>query len=141
MCSPFHSIWRNQVAYSTNFIIAGTQAKMWIVVSLVLQFLIRLRFPPNKSIAKIIATRYGEPTVRLIRKFENTDFKLRKAALDIEFIESGITNDLIPKFVQFKVANKNLRGSKAYKQCQKKLLVQELTVKKRHQKQLQKTLD
>ena len=92
--------------------------KMWIVVSLVLQFIIRLRFPPNKSIASIVTARYGKPTLRLIRKFENADFKLRKAALDIEFIERSIKHELIPKFVQFKVANKGLRGSKAYKQCQ-----------------------
>ena len=109
---------------------------MWIVVSLVLQFLIRLRFPPNKSIANIIRTRYGEPTIRLIRKYESTDLKLRKSALDIEFIERCIKHDIVPKFVQFKVANKGLRGSKAYKQCQKKLLIHELSVKRRQQKSL-----
>ena len=114
---------------------------MWIVISLVLQFIIRLRFPINKSIATIISTRYGQPVVRLLRKFENADFKLRKAALDIEFIENCIKHELAPKFVQFKVANRGLRGSSAYKQCQRKLLVQELTVKKRNSKHLQTTLN
>ena len=114
---------------------------MWIVLSLVFHFLIKLRFPTNKSIAHVIRSRYGQPTLCLIRKFETIDLKLRKAALDIEFLETCIKHDLIPKFVQFKVANRNLQGSKAYKQCQKKLLQQELNEKKHHQKTLQKNIN
>ena len=101
---------------------------------MVIQFIIRIKFPLSKPIAHIIRNRYGLPTLHLLRKFENTDQKLRKTALDIEFIETCIKHDLVPKFVQFKVANKTLRGSRAYKQCQKKLLTQELTEKKKLQK-------
>ena len=75
---------------------------MWIVVALVLQFIIRLRFPLHKSIAQVITTRYGQSTVSLIRKFESLDFKLRKCDLDIIFLKKCIEHELVPKFVQFK---------------------------------------
>ena len=99
---------------------------MWLVVAIVLQFILRLRFPSDKSIARIIEDRYGLSSVRLIRKFESNDFKLRKCKLDINFINNCISHYLIPKFVQFKVANRGLRSSKAYKQCQLELLREEL---------------
>ena len=55
------------------------------VVTLVFLFIIRLRFPPSKSVANIIRTRYGEATLKNIRKLEKTDFKKRKLLLDINF--------------------------------------------------------
>ena len=111
---------------------------MWIVVALVLQFIIRLRFPVDKSIAHTITRRYGEPILHIIRRFEKVDFKRRKCALDILFLENCIKHDLIPKFIQFRVANRGLRSSKVYRECQQKLLNEELCVKKRHQKSLDK---
>ena len=103
----------------------------WFVLSLVFQFIIRLRFPANKSIAQIITTRYGSPTLKLIRNFESIDFKRRKTTLDLEFLKNCVKHDLIPKFVQFKVANRGLHNSKVYKECQRKLLHQEIIDKKR----------
>ena len=103
-------------------------------ITIVLQFIIKLRFPAKKFIAEIIRNRYGLQTLISIRKFESLDQKQRKVALDIEFLESCIKHDLIPKFVSFKVANKTLRGSRAYKECQKKLLQQERIDKKKLQK-------
>ena len=99
------------------------------VISLTLLFIIRLRFPSNKSIADIITTRYGRPVLHLIRKFESLDFKHRKVLLDLEFLENCIKHDLIPTFVRFKVANHRLKKSKAYKECQMKLLRQEISNK------------
>ena len=58
------------------------------------------------------------------------DFKLRKCKLDIEFLETRLKNGLMPKFVNFKVANSILHNSKSYKDCQMKLLRQELSSKK-----------
>ena len=104
---------------------------MWLIAALVLQFIIRLRFPAQKSIARVITDRYGAPTVSLLRKFESIDYKERKCELDIIFISQCIDHDLVPKFVQFKVANRGLRSSKAYKRCQQELLREELNSKKR----------
>ena len=100
------------------------------VLSLVLLFIIRLRFPSSKSIAGIITNRYGSPVLKLIRKYEKADFRSRKLSLDTEFLNHCIKNELIPTFVKFKVANHRLKNSKAYKDCQLKLLRQELHGKK-----------
>ena len=109
---------------------------MWLIAALVLQFIIRLRFPAQKSIARVIADRYGSPTVSLLRKFESIDYKERKCELDINFISNCIDHELVPKFVQFKVANRGLRSSKVYKRCQQELLKEELNSKKRSLKVL-----
>ena len=108
------------------------------VVSLVLLFIIRLRFPQTKSIAEVVTHRYGHSVLRLIRKYESHDFKSRKTTLDIQFLENCLKNDLIPTFVKFKVANHRLKTSKVYKECQIKLLRQEILEKKKRLNSLNK---
>ena len=54
-------------------------AKMTVrVLALVFLFLLKLRFPANKSIVEIICKRYGSEAVKWLSKFENLDFKIRK---------------------------------------------------------------
>ena len=65
-----------------------------------------------------------------VRKLEKLDFKLRKCKLDIEFLETCLKSGLMPKFLICKVVNSILRNSKSYKDCQLKLLRQELSNKK-----------
>lgn len=93
-------------------------------------FLIRLRFPSNKSISEVIRERYNAESVKNIRKFEKKDYRLRKTKLDLDFLEYCERNELIPNFLRFKVANRNLQGSQAYKQCQLRLLSEEISQKK-----------
>ena len=50
-------------------------------------FLARLRFPSSKSIPKVIKDRYGESVLKLVRKFERTDLRCRKAELDLSFLK------------------------------------------------------
>ena len=101
------------------------------VLSLVQLFVIRLRFPKPKSIAEIITHRYEHAVLSLVRKYERNDFKSRKIKLDLEFLDNCIKNSLIPKFVTFKVANHSLKNSKTYKECQMKLLRQEMQHKRK----------
>ena len=61
---------------------------------------------------------------------EKLDYKSRKFELDVEFLQICLDNNLTPKFVRFKVTNSSLRSSKAYRECQVKLLKQELANKK-----------
>ena len=51
-------------------------------------------------------------------RVEKLDFKLRKCKLDIEYLETCLKNGLVPKFLNFKVANSTLCNSKSYKDCQ-----------------------
>ena len=97
---------------------------------LVLVF-IRLNFPEGSSIAAIIRKRYGDEILKEVRHFEKLDKRCRKLRLDFDFIESCILNDVIPKFVRFKVVNCNLKNSDVYRTCQINLLNEELRIKKR----------
>ena len=74
------------------------------VLGLVLLFIIRIRFPKVKMIADIIRNRYEKAFVRKIRKFEKTDYKLRKGHLDLRLLLKCKKNNLILKFLQFKLA-------------------------------------
>ena len=106
-------------------------AMKFYVLSLVLLFVIRLRFPKSKSIADIVTHRYGQSVLKSIRKYERTDYKISKIKLDTEFLENCIKNNLIPTFVKFKVANHRLKNSKTYKDCQIRLLHEEVHNKRK----------
>ena len=47
----------------------------------------------------------------------------------MEFLQPCKKEELIPKFLQFKVANKRLESSEAYLNCQRRLLNQEMPIK------------
>ena len=96
------------------------------VLTLVFLFLIRLRFPSRKSIAEIIRKRYGSDTMKQLRKFEKLDYKVRKNQGDLEFLKLCQENGLTPKFLNFKLTNRNLRYSNSYKQCQSLFLKEEI---------------
>ena len=76
-------------------------------------FLTRLRFPGHNSIIKILQRCYGDGL----------------ALLDLELLQSYKKEKLIPKFLQFKVANKWLESSEAYLSCQRRLLNQKMSIK------------
>ena len=88
------------------------------VISIVFLFLVRLRFPSNLSTIQVIRSRYGNDTVKLVRQFEKLNYKHCKILLDLNFFENCIKNDVTPKFVQFRLANKDLQNSSTNRQCQ-----------------------
>ena len=118
-----------------------TSLKMFLrVISIVFLFLACLCFPSHLSTVQVIRNRYGNEVVKLMRKFEKQDFKYRKVLLDLDFLDNCIRNNIVPKFVQFRVADKELRNSSTYRQCQTKLLKQEISNEKRHASLLKKDL-
>ena len=56
------------------------------VISLALLFLIRLRFPLDKSITYVLRSRYGNLMVKELWKFEKVDYSLQKCKLDLTFL-------------------------------------------------------
>ena len=44
------------------------------------------QFPKSKSILDILCRRYGQGTLKRIRKFEKLNYRLHKAELDLEFL-------------------------------------------------------
>ena len=103
-------------------------------LALVFMFLIRLRFPKNLSLIQVIHKRYGNTVVKLVRRFEKLDFKHRKAALDLQFLKTCQEFKVTPKFPQFCVANDGLRQSQTYQTCKKRLLLEEIKIKKENLK-------
>ena len=100
---------------------------MWIrVAALVFIFMSRIRFPAQTSIAEVIRNRYGNTTLKSFRRLEKLDVKYRKTLLDITFLNNCISNNVIPRFLYFKLANRNLRSSVAYRKCQLQLLYEEI---------------
>ena len=57
--------------------------------------------------------------------------------MDLYFLISCRKNSVFPKFLQFKVSNRQLRASEAYISCQKRLLNQEINNKQKAVKSLQ----
>ena len=108
------------------------------VISLALLFLVRLRFPVDKSIAYVLRSRYGNTVVKDIRKFEKIDYALRKCKLDLLFLEACLENQVIPKFLNFRVNNLHLKTSRAYHACQLKSLREEISFKRSRMKSLEK---
>ena len=69
---------------------------------------------------------------------EKLDYRLRKAELDLEFLCKCNDNNVIPKFLNFRVTNNHLKFSTTYKQCQSNLLREEIRQKKSTARILQK---
>ena len=75
---------------------------------IVFLLLARLRFPISKSIAEVIRSRYSENTVKRIRKLEKLDYRLRKTELDLQLLCKCDDNNVIPNFLNFRLANSHL---------------------------------
>ena len=58
------------------------------IITCVFLFLVRLRFPAQDPIIKILQRCHGDGLVKKVWKLEKFDFKSRKALLDLEFLQS-----------------------------------------------------
>ena len=95
----------------------------------VLIFLIRLRFPVNKSVAEIITQRYGRAVLHTYRTLERTDYKFQKGNADLQFLKKCQENDLVPKFLNFKPHSPHVRHSEVYRNSQRNFLDLEIKTK------------
>ena len=85
--------------------------------------------------------KHGQDLVKEVRVLEKLDFKYRKALLDIEFLIPCRNCNDIPKFLHFKVSNRQLRSSATYITCQKSLLNREILNKQKAVKPLEPTVE
>ena len=67
---------------------------------------------------------------KIVKKFEKTDVKHKKALIDLQFLKICEDHNVIPSFSRFIVANATLRTFLTYKRCQKKSLLEEIYNKK-----------
>ena len=99
------------------------------VATLVFLFLARIRFPKTESISSIIRRRYADKVLREVRQFEKLNYKLRKVQLDLDFLCKVKDSDVIPKLLNFRLANKKLQDSLTYNNYQRNLLITEINLK------------
>ena len=109
-------------------------------LALVFVFLVRLWFPSRLSLLQLIRNWYEGTVVKLVHKFEKVDFKHRKAALDLNFLQSCRGFNVITKFLQFRVANKSFQRLQAYQKCLNHLLLAEINNNKKNLRVLVKKL-
>ena len=98
------------------------------VLTCVILFILRLRFR-NKPLSNLILEQYNGDVVKIFRDYEKYDLKLRKTKCDIEFLSKCITNNLSPKFLNFKLSLPIYRNDQDYKKYQRRLLHKELNSK------------
>ena len=96
------------------------------VLTLILLFILKLKFPKRKSIVNYITERYGRTVLTLFRQCEKLDYKLKKIQEDLVFLQTCLENELTPTFVNFKLHNAHLRSGPLYKNFQKKLIHEEI---------------
>ena len=68
-------------------------------------------------------------TIRLRRNFEKLDYKIRKVELHMCFLRKWESKDVVPNFLKFRLANKNLKDSTTYRKCLRQLLKAEIDCK------------
>ena len=103
----------------------------WRIATVAFLFLARIRFPGHISLAGTLRKRYGRDLVKEVRALENLNFQNRKALLDLDFSILCRNKNVIPKFLHFKVSNKELRKSNAYVIYQKCLVNQKTSNKQK----------
>ena len=82
-------------------------------------FILRLRMKSN--LFKHIKFKYGDNIVSVFRKLDKLRFKNLKINADIKFLTDCVDNDVLPKFLNFKLSNNLLKKSKCYVSCKKLL--------------------
>ena len=76
------------------------------IVALVFMFISRLIFSSGLPIVKVLRKRYGTDLVKNVRKLETID-KYHRLQLHLDFLQAFQHSNNIPKFLQFKLANRN----------------------------------
>jgi hypothetical protein len=105
-------------------------------IVLVLLFIVKLRWPPDKSIKAIINQRYNGSVLNTFRTLEKLEFKLKKLKADLSFLGTCSEYGFIPGFLNFTVYNERVKSSGAYRDSQKRFLKEEIHFKEKESKQM-----
>ena len=100
------------------------------VASLILLFILKLRFPRNKSIFTVVFERYGQGGLSLLKRSINLDFKIKKINCDLHFLTTCDTNKLVPNFLRFRLYSNSAENSRQYFRFLGDLLALEISNKR-----------
>ena len=92
------------------------------VTCLCIIFLIKLRWPPAKSVYNVIYERYGGDTLKCVRIYEKDVNRFNKCGLDINFLEKCRLYNIAPKFSRFRLHNEKHRTTVECKRFQRELI-------------------
>lgn len=105
------------------------------LATLVLLFILKIRFPRNLPITRTIQNKYGVPAVQIFRRCENIWKRRDKISCDIKYLEACLGYEVIPKFLRIRLYRKVLENSSMCKSWQMKLLRDEIKFKNRQLQQ------
>ena len=109
-------------------------------VTVALLFLLKLRFPSNKTLNSLILERYDLEGLKSVRYLSKIDLKLRKNASHLNFLLTCQTNNLTPNFLKFKLYSKDVENRQDYSKFQRQLLDKEVEEKRATKFRLEKDL-
>ena len=92
-------------------------------------FVIKLKWPRDKSVFNYIEAKYGQDELLLLRAYEKNLKKYNRLVLDIDFLRTCKLLDMTPTFLQFHLSKPDFKGTHACKTFQKQLLDFEITAK------------
>lgn len=95
-----------------------------------LLFILKIRYPTNLPITRIIGDRHGGDALNCFRKLEKNLKQRDKLQRDVRYLETCLAYEVLPKFLRIKLYRKSLEGSQICKSWQMELLRKELGLKK-----------
>ena len=98
----------------------------------VILFLLRVRLQGHNSFHTFIRRRYGNDLLSSCRTLERTTRRLRKAELDLHFLQYCRLNNVVPNFVKFKLYKASLYQTHFYEDATKNLLNMEINYKQKN---------
>ena len=110
------------------------------IISLVLLFILKLRFPSNQPIAGTIRNKYGPQALQSFRRVENVWRKRDKIMCDIDFLKICYNSNPIPNFLHIQVYKKHLQRTTHVNTLQRRLVEDELSCKGKHLEALERPI-
>ena len=104
-------------------------------------FLIKLRWPNNKSLYDTVFERYGRETLKLVRDYEKDLSRFNKASLDIGFLQKCKLFHIFPTFLNFKLSKEEFHATRACRRFKVDLLNYELTQKTSARRNFQRSYE
>ena len=113
---------------------------MMFITSLVLLFILKLRFPSNRQITGTLRSKYGGQAVHNFRRVKTFWRKRDKALGDMNYLKICYNSNSTPKFLRIKLYKRHLQRTSHVRELQRKLLERETSSKSRHLQELQHKL-
>ena len=96
-----------------------------------IKFSLRLLPIRKENYLNIIRQQYGPYVSNNLFYYGKFQLRISKVKLDLKFLKQRKNENIIPKFVQFKVPSTHLRYRRAIENCYKQILVKEIKSKSR----------